>query len=319
MLMSKKNQDEFDKVFKSIAAISPLILNSSVRLKGKTPKNSDFDGSAAMLFGSASDSSAVLVTAKHNLEVYMEAGPRPDIDAAAASFQKNVKIYYEAAMAFNTDPTQVADITSVDVVKADSTGNWDYDVAILRSSNATLFGLCSKHPIYPIGVKGKEQLYLNVVKNPKLYLAQGSKDNPYYFIQTGFGNVSDKVQDKTLPIDKSGSNKKGGLQYRTTAPLAEATTTVYNQEGDSTTYDQYDRVIQLSADANSSTAKGDSGGPLFLAYYNKSAKGWGLYLIGVTTGGDMATTKTPCPPKGEYVANNISTSLEYCYTNGLFY
>lgn len=319
MLMSKKNQEAFDATFKTISAVSARLLNSSVRLKGKTPKGSDFYGSGAMLFGSTSDSSAVLVTAKHNLEVYMEAGPRPDINAAAASFQKNVKIYYEAAMAFNTDPTQVADITSVELVQADSTGDWDYDVVILRSSDATLFGLCSANPIYPIGVKGKAQPYLDVVTNPKMYLSKGSKDNAYYFIQTGFGNVTDTVQGKTLPLEKSGSNKKGGLQYRTTAPLGEATTTVYNQEGDSKIYDQYDRVIQLFADANNSTAQGDSGGPLFLTYYDKSAKGWGLYLIGVTTGGDMATDREPCPPKGKLVVNNISTSLEYCYANGQFY
>lgn len=319
MIMSKAKQLGFDTTLKKLSAVSSLLLNSSVRLRGNTPKDADFYGSGAMLFASPSDKSTVVVTAKHNLEIYMEAGPRPDIEKAAASFQTNVKIYYEAEMKFNSEPSQVANITDINLVKADSSGDWDYDVVILKSDDPTLFGISSKNPIYPIGDKVKKPAYFDVVANQKKYLSKGSTDDPHYFIQTGFGNIRDTVQGKNLPPDdeKAGDNKLGGLQYRTTEPLAATTTTVYFQEGETTKYVPYDRAIQLSADATSSTARGDSGGPLFLSYFQKGA-GWGLYLIGVTTGGDMETSRKPCPPKGTLVVNNISTSLEYCYRNEFY-
>lgn len=319
MLISKAKQEEFDVDLKKLL-LSPSMLNVSVRLKGTTPKGSDFKGSGAMLFASPGGYT-VLVSAKHNLEVYMQAGPRPDINAAVESFKKNVKIYYENAMAFDTDPSQEADISDLLPVKADSAGDWDYDVMILKSEDQGLLKAATASPIYPFADKKKGPAYLTVVTNQKKYLSKGTKDNRYAFVQTGFGKVTDVVEGTTLPKDGVGNNREGGLQYRFTYPLVEEARTVYNglvQKDKPIQYFQFDRAIQLAADANNATFEGDSGGPLFLSYYDKDSKGWVLYLIGVTTGGDMLVDRKPCPPKGVLVVNTISTSLEYCYVNGLF-
>jgi hypothetical protein len=72
----------------------------------------------------------------------------------------------------------------------------------------------------------------------------------------------------------------------------------------------------LSADANDSTEEGDSGGPLFIAHYITTPKGYKLDLIGITLGADMATSKTPCPTDPTVRVNNLATSLEQFYTLG---
>jgi hypothetical protein len=111
----------------------------------------------------------------------------------------------------------------------------------------------------------------------------------------------------------------GSLQYRTTQPEANAnptTVTVYNQfSNDRTRYYQLDNAVRLTADPNTSTAPGDSGGPLFLV---SSVSGQPqLFLIGVTSGSDMALAPEPCPPPNQLRVNNIATSLQYCYQNYL--
>ncbi|MET0649131.1 MAG: hypothetical protein ABW208_21175 [Pyrinomonadaceae bacterium] len=320
MLISAAKQTTYDDILNKLLAadVKSRILNSSVSLKGKNPKKTDFDGSAAMLCYKGN--TTFLVSAKHNLEVYWEGGSRPPLNQTLLdSFRQSIKIYYQASMQFNAVPAQVAVISEVIPVKIGSEGDWDYDVMILKSTDPGLLQVCKANQIYPLTDTKQKQAYDQVVKAGRLYLSKTPvKDSTAYFIQSGFGRVRDTVEGTSLPKDKPGPGKHGGLQYRDTAPKAQATDTVYFQVGQTNNYEPYIAAIQLDADANSSTFKGDSGGPLYFTYFDKSAKVWRLFVIGVTTGGDMSTAREPCPPKGTLVANNISTSLAHCYSQGLF-
>lgn len=320
MIISAANQITYDGLLnQTLGNVRARILNSSVSLKGPNPKGSDFDGSGVMLCVSPSDGSTILVTAKHNLEVYWDEGNRPPLTDIEASFRQKVKIYYKDGIQFNDEPDQMAAIDEVIPVTTVGAGEWDYDVVILKSHDEGLSQVCNANQIYPASNVKQKTAYDSVMRDVRLYLSKTqAKGITSYFIQTGFGRVRDTSGSTTLPTQTPGPNRHGGLQYRATNPMARETVTVYNQVGQTGKYDRFDEAVQLEADANSSTAQGDSGGPLYLTYYDKNAGGWQLFVIGVTTGGDMSTAKEQCPPQNVLVANNISTSLAECYTQGLF-
>lgn len=320
MLISDANQTSFDILLNgALSKVKARILNSSVSLKGPNTAHNDFDASGAMLCNNGEET--FLVSAKHNLEVYWNKGNRPPLNDIVDSFRQNVKIYYQPGMAFDTIPNRVADIEEVIPVTSVGTGEWDYDVMILKSRDPGLLEVSQANEIYPVLNSKQRQSYNEVATEERTYLSRTfqAKDVLTYFIQTGFGRVRDTVRGASLPTGTPGPNRHGGLQYRATAPMAQATVTVYNQVGQTSSYDRYDAAVQLAADANSSTARGDSGGPLYLAFYDKTFKDWRLLIIGVTTGGDMSTAQEPYPPQKVLVANNISTSLAACYKQGLFF
>lgn len=324
MLISAANETEYNRVVtQTLSNVCARISNASVRLLGKNPLGSDFDGSGAMLC-LGFDGSTLVVSAKHNLEVYWNQGTRPsNLDEIAESFRDRIKIYYGAGgMQFNTHPARQADIDQVIPVTEVGDNKWEYDVVILRSSDPGLAEVCSANQIYPLSDHSERQSYDEVATDRKLYLSKIpplDKNSTAYFIQTGFGRVRDTVRNQLLPLAGAGAGTHGGLQYRKTEPLGQATVTVYNQEEEPPRdFYPYVEAIQLDADGNSSTYRGDSGGPLYLTYFQKGT-GWRLFLIGVTTGGDMSTKQVQYPPQGVYVANNISTSLAPCYQQGLFF
>lgn len=327
MLISAANETEYNRVLnQTLSKVRPSISNASVRLLGTNPQGSDFDGSGAMLC-IGFDGSTLVVSAKHNLEVYWNRGARPaDLNEIAESFRDRIRIYYGAdGMEFNTEPAQEAEINEVTPVTSVGDDPWDYDVMVLKSHNPGLAQVCSANQIYPLSNSRQKQSYDLVVNDHRLYLSRTApldKKSTAYFIQTGFGRVRDTVRNRLLPLNGAGDGAHGGLQYRVTSPLAAETVRVYNQlvnkEDKTVVYYPFDNAVQLTADADTSTYKGDSGGPLYLTYFEKGT-GWRLFLIGVTTGGDMATAQVPCPPNDVLVANNISTSLAPCYQQGLFF
>ena len=220
MIISAANQTTYDGVLnQTLSNVKARILNSSVSLKGANPKGSDFDGSAAMLCISQVDGSTLLVSAKHNLEVYWEGGTRPPLNDIVDSFRENVKIYYEGNMQFNTVPAQVAAINEVIPVTTVGAGDWDYDVMILKSSDQGLSQVCSANQIYPVSNIQQKLSYDQVTTTEKFYLSKTQPKNiQAYFVQTGFGKVRDTSRSTSLPTGTPGPNRKGGLQYRDTSP-----------------------------------------------------------------------------------------------------
>jgi len=188
----------------------------------------------------------------------------------------------------------------------------------LRSDNGPLLTYAATNAVYPrFSDKG------DFVTSAWKYLAKGGETRANVFLQTGYGETivmrdvtssGRGIKKQVFPAEtaeaKRGSNIPGKLQYRLAPPTASETTSVFQQAG--ATYDESKHCIVLAADANDSTGPGDSGGPLFVAYYEASA--YKLALIGLTLGADMATTKIPCPPSPAVRVNNVATSLEPFYS-----
>jgi hypothetical protein len=320
MIMSAAAQGQIQTLFaqlqssRSTSSLCTTLQNTSVMLSGTTPKGKGFTGSGVILYSDTD--TAYVVTAKHNLYVFNDQTDPPATwdPTVVTKFQQAIKINYDGPMAFGKAPGRSASISQVVTVDIPSPGTWTYDVMILKSADSDLMGFAKVNNLYPL-----DQADLNVVLNQQTYLQRNNTQN--YFIQTGFGFVRDTASNaaKTkLPLNPTGStNQNQTLQYRVTQPLAEQTNTVYNQfSTNKSQYYQFQNAFQVQADANNSTAPGDSGGPLFLL--TGAGGSWALYLIGVTSGSDMALAQTPCPAPPNILENNIVTSLETCYRQNIF-
>ena len=311
MLISKTNEAMYVGVVNgALSGFRAKIVNTSVKLISTS--GGTFTASGVILY--ANGGTTTIVTAKHVL--YSRTGatePPAWSDQLVTDFVSKVTIYYGGAnLAYNVSPTQTAAIATANpVTQGNGTPDWAYDVMILTSTDVNLSTFATTNKI---GATGNAQVK-TLLTTPGLFLqkAQGKT----YFVATGYGKVRDKPDNKksvTMPTDTAGSNQTGRLQYILTPPTDKQTITVYNKRA-STGYYSFDDAIVLTADANSSTSEGDSGGPIFFVSIDKPPR---ICVIGVSTGSNMLPTQTVCPgPNDPYLVNNIATSLAYCYDNGV--
>lgn len=310
-----------------------LIQNSSVKLEGSHGRVR-FNGSGAILFRDATNT--WIVTAKHNLYILNDNTDAPPWDEALVTrFRDSIRIYYDGPMAYGKEPARVANITSIVPIPKDTARPWDYDVMILKSTDGPLREFATINAVGNPFDRTRDD-YAEIWKDREYLTTAGQylERRGQHFLQTGYGRITEsfevRVKKKTETIvippapsegEARAGNALGALQFRTTMPMATATTTVYSQRGRTTAYDRFDQAFQVTANENSSTAPGDSGGPLFAVREHvdsdPSKSFWRLYLIGVTTGADMATAATPCPTGTTLRSNNVVTSLEHAY-NTLF-
>jgi hypothetical protein len=278
-------------------------------LRGKPPEGTLFVGSGVILYVNEQEKEpqkqVYVVTAKHNLYVFSGVRDPPSKDPAdiVSDFQKTMMIWYDEAMEFGTAPTKSAPINAIELVMPENMKPWEYDVMILKSTEEDFITFAEQNKLYTPPLDG---LSRKLLVDPIKYLR---RDKNNYFIQTGYGKSTDKVGKRYLPAEPNSSNLYESLQYRFTKPVDEKTVTVFNQHSENLKqYYKFQQAIQMTANNNDATAEGDSGGPLFLARRDKKD----LYLIGVTTGADMAASEKPCPA-GDAHENEIVTSLQPCY------
>ena len=318
MIMSAEREKQIRIAFQQVpkevkevpTEVQKTMLNTTIKLTGNNGKD-DFLASGVILY--QNEYETLIVTAKHNLSIFagLPAHPHESPDGVKDLFLK-VSIGYGEGMKFNGAVTNSAPITSIESIQPEGSGPWDYDVILLKSSDANLMKFAEANFIY-----APYQADLGFLTKPALFLKKGEKQAPPWFFQTGYGFVTENAgpgNNTTLPTATRGGNKKGFLQYRVAQPLAPATVQCY-QEVSSKDYAPVIHAIQLAADPNDSSAPGDSGGPLFVVTNNN--KVWRCDVIGVTYGADLADAQKPCPPSGKLRVNNISTSLDYCYREGL--
>jgi len=310
-------EDRLDKLSTALSGQANLLQklqNVSVMLKG-----GGFTASGVILYATGGE--AWVVTAKHNLWVRADEKAPPDWeDSLKDDFITNVKIYYDDPMTFGDSPGTSADLTDIEIVNSGSSFSWDYDVIILKSTDATMVAFATTNQLYdPTTFTFGERSYLYTASKYLNKTQRTSTHNFIKFIQTGYGKTTDTlgtIKKTRIPVETAGGNRFERLQYRFIQPKANSVTSVFDErEEEEGTYDEYKTAVQIDADANDSTWSGDSGGPLFIVVYDKSASSWKLYLIGITTGSDMATSEEECPSEGVLVENNIVTSLETCYQN----
>ena len=314
MLMSKDNQATFQTAIGNLpTTMRSSILNASVKFTGQGPKGGNLTGSGVIVY--AENGTTTIATAKHLLYVLAGEVDQPAwSNSLVTDFQQRVSIHYDGPMQFNMEPGRTATISAVTPITPNAQNPWEYDVMIVTSTDASLAGFASIYGVNGVDYSPTDQDYLY---NANRYL----KRQGQVFIQTGYGSARETAEDKAktlmpnLPQSEIGTNTSGCLQFRTTAPIAEATVTVFGQRKDITSqYDQSIHAVQLTADPTSSTGPGDSGGPLFVVTRLENTQRF--FLIGVTTGYDQDTAPVPCPTPGQGLrVNNVSTSLEYCYRN----
>jgi hypothetical protein len=310
MLMTAKVQGASATKFAALpATIKTAIQNTSIRLIDSAGR---FNGSGVIVYTDDQDNTTI-ATAKHLLYSLAGAAQPPAWNTKLETdFKAGVTIKYDTAMAFNKNPGQSATIDTVTSVTPDAQAPWDYDVMILTSTDANLAVFARTNFVYAKNNSGADRGFLT---KPERYLNKTNQT----FVQTGFGANREDAEDKLktkMPKANLGTNNSGCLQYRFPELIASATVTVYSQRSnDPSKYDTGIDAIQSVASPDDSTAPGDSGGGLFVV--NRLASVDRFFLIGVSTGADHATARTPCPSGGALRVNTISTSLAYCYENGV--
>ncbi|MBV9280186.1 MAG: trypsin-like serine protease [Chloroflexi bacterium] len=302
--MSESIQESTEAAFQRIPAeIRKNLLNISVKLAGiPQGQGGEFICSGVILYSKGGIT--FIATAKHNVQLFNGFEDPPKWDQKhLVNFKKAITIYYDDEMAFNKSPAKKAEISFVHSMLDKST-SWSYDVIILHSRDKDLAAFAKKNQVPLISLQRTRY-----VTRPNLYLARNGRT----FIQTGYGFATEKVENGKLPTDElKGTNVQGALQYRITEPLADQTVTVYGElSAQKGQYFQHDHAIQLKANENDSSAPGDSGGPLFV--YTNDGEADRLYLIGVTTGADMAAREVKCPSGNKLRENGIAASLGPCY------
>jgi hypothetical protein len=288
-------------------AIRKRVLNSTVKLNatGKD-KVSNFIGSGVIF---DLDSTYVWVlTAAHNVGVWAKPeDPTTNWPQYASQFGAAIKIGYGGSvdMKFNLGvPIYSAkEKNTVDEPPLQNLcGNQAgclYDVLIIKSSDPGLRTWAQQfvfggQAISAINAQVQKE-YAAIRDRPDTFLDSKS----YYFVQLGYGKVMDdrtgakivKNQvvkgQKLVRLCESGmSMAAGNLQYRLTNPSIKQSCTMYDlsaDTGQAPAYNVYVNAISTAGRVSSTTAEGDSGGPLYAVdkAFNTA------YLLGVTSGADM--------------------------------
>ncbi|GEM_PF-6559249 len=312
----------------------PVALRNAIENASVLLKSTDMRFTASGVILKVDGGNVHVLTALHNAYVRVEKTSAPEEwdDELLTGFRDNMKIWYNKPMPRGQIPGKSASITSAVAVQLGETPGFTYDVMLLKSADEAFHTFATTNAIYHKDRPFPEAHRASVELKASRYLTDPdpskAADKPTFYVQTGFGNTEYREGTKVLlPADTKtanrGDNQAGRFQFRMASVVGAETATVYNQIGETEEYDEFQHGIQVTANANDSTESGDSGGPLFVVRYNFGKKGYDLHLIGVTTGSDMATSKTPFPPlpppkpkgvKREVRANNIVTSLEEFYS-----
>ena len=262
----------------------------------------------------AENGTTTLVTAKHNL--FMLAG---DADPPAwsqnlvTSFQQRVSIYYDANMAYNSPALRSAPISTVTPVTpntAAAVGLRRHDPGVHRrqpgvssppTTRSTAPNYNAQDQNYPAQRQSVPRAQQPDLRADRLRHQPRACRKPGQDADAHGPGWHQHLRPVAVP--------RGGPGRAALAARFSGSTANPGQ------YQQYIDTAQFSADPNTSSSEGDSGGGLFV--YSANSGTPRLFLIGVTTGADMALAQTPCPTPPALRVNNIVTSLEYCYRNGL--
>lgn len=275
MIISDPIKQQDQQIFNNFpAAIRDKIEKSSVKLQSL---NGQFVGSGVIFFAPANQNIAVVLTAKHNLWVYAGKDGPPawnsqEHKTMETNFLANIQILYNNLQS-------AARLTGS--IGYAGQKNWEYDLMLLQCSDANFLTFARQNCI--ISNSGDRDKALDF-----FYRGTVWDVNSNVYMQTGFGKQSD-----TSP------SPGGPFQYRSTRPNPTKTVDVKAGVANQAIYKE---VILLTANDDTTTASGDSGGPLFAVYRNQE-----LYLVGGTLGSNFSEDEV-LPDKP--IQNNASTSVQ---------
>ncbi|NVB41001.1 trypsin-like serine protease [Pseudenhygromyxa sp. WMMC2535] len=254
---------------------------SSVRLT-----NGTFTGSGVLVLDS--DGAPGILTAKHNLWVKGDI-PEPgewdsnQVERLSADFLTNLDVGYGPFNGANPTSTQRLSESSADIEFRAGYGSWDYDLMLITFKTSSL--LCDyirASPLNRIAYDKKDSAFYN----------QGKAGTKVYV--TGFGNQenqqgSSPSLDHPFQVrDSTVSSLVEGVERNPAPPPKN-----YNND-----------VLIIAASNVSSTAPGDSGGPVFTVYKNQ------VKLLGATLGANFYTDKLD-PEDNDNIDNNAATYIWY--------
>ena len=312
-------------------AIQKRILNSAVRLSGGS-----LNGSGVIF--NVKLNSVSIVSAAHNAMVLagVETPPQnwADLLAGQNGFKNKVKIFYgDGNATFNSLANKSAPITTVTVPKLDEAcgqrANCLYDLMVITSTDVNLQKYAIEKVFGGTWSADANKLRAAVETINKAIKAEAAvvKDSPnallsrkkYYFVQLGFGDTEDDKRKNqwlsdgkiaqsdvaTVKCENAANVIAQRLQYRWTYPHSSQVASLYEQSAapnEDPAYSESCCAISIGGSKSSSSAPGDSGGPLYAIdkQYN------GVYLIGVNCGADMKPSKKISHPFSNCVATSVA-------------
>lgn len=343
MLLSKDEKEsslKWVKAFDKLSDLSPMMIKSTVKLTAP-----QFTASGVIF--NVTDNAVEILTAAHNLLVWKGLKlPPNDWTQLSKDFAAKLIVHYAPQDSkFNGPTTKHSEEGDVEYfavadVKNGCGNEKDcyYDVAVIKCVNAELCTFAKE-------LLGESYSLKAMATSASSRAPKFLDVNVYVLLQLGYGKISDSRFPQT--VVKNNSNKdvieKGkaviansgppanemanyNLQYRMTRPLTAQYVCVYDQIGADTKPPAYCGncdAIQLKGSIISSSAEGDSGGPVFAIQYTKLVTKDPQHpddrtkdktqfffhetnLIGVTTGSDMKLGKQA--PGNPYF-NDIATSV----------
>jgi len=310
-------------------AMRALMINSTVRLDAGVLKAS------GVIFNVVGNKVEIL-TAAHNILIYKKLIlPPNDWTDAASEFAAVLTVRYNpAGTAFNGAPSAALNYNknspnitvAVPKIATDCENRADcyYDLAVITcvDSDLAAFAKTVLAADYDLSAAAKKATENKMFLKLKLDGATNTWHSGYMHCQLGYGKVKETrrpfslnqqkivVGDAVVKQSSVAANAMAeyNLQYRLTAPKADAYTCFFDQiapKDKAPSYSEHCSAFELQADATSTSAEGDSGGPIFAIEYELlktidaqtkqvTRRQWtfnDVTLIGLTTGSDMETSK----------------------------
>jgi len=231
---------------------------------------------------------AIIATAKHNLYVatkniktmFTGKYPKPLPDNFYQWFKSNVKIEYGPNV--NGAPQETASIFGYRDVpgKAEVDDDWSFDLLLIQSTDKNLVKFASQH-----GAFSSKKLIDALKKFNTIGLYQPQK---YDLIQLGYGKRKDSQMgagsDLLYRLTYWHYQAMDLQQYK--APALEGY--IVKQDDTKQSNGTYQRILIITANANSTTMEGDSGGPLFAVPKNQKTE---FVPLAVTLGENYNTSQ----------------------------
>jgi hypothetical protein len=302
-------------------AIRKRVLNSTVKLSmTKKTKNELFFASGVIF--KVDQSYTYILTAAHNVLAWAGANSLPaDWADDVTTFGAQVKISYGSTdMTFNKDPTghTTPGNTVATLALQNECGNREgclYDVMLLKSSDQQLRTYAKKWVFGNATYSDIAERVSAEVTTVRAGIAPLLDRRSYYFVQLGYGRTMDErdretIENGRIKTEKLKRRTEPGfgmkeltLHYRLALPNFKAVGSAFRQtagDGEAPEYMEYIDAVSLKGPISSTTAVGDSGGPLYAikkGYPFKKEEGkeivyTGVYLLGVTTGADMRDSRS---------------------------
>lgn len=277
------NPTEKDNAWKAYQECS---FKDHIQLCSVALKNENFTGSGVLCIDSKSVTG--ILTAKHNLAINSGFKESPvswdstGVEKMCHDFLTNLNILYGPLNTISKAPTEKECLKpeSSAIEFRSGEDSWDYDlmfIALTGPSKLSEYILCN--PKHAINFNPQN-------KKLKSFYQQKHKDAQVFVI--GFG--------EQYGADGKPKVNAGIFQVRT-SKITSNSESVLRAEKDSENY-YNTNVLLCSASNQSSTAPGDSGGPVFQILENQ------LFLVGINLGANFdAETLLPDEP----IKNNANT------------